>query len=302
MKKTIVLLCSVILIIYPALSQETFTPSSELDSLVANLVKKTQDRFRKEGLKDDQIAVVLVSLNKPTKPIYGSYQAQRPFYAASLVKLFFLRYGQELERQGKLKSTPELQSAARDMIRLSSNTATGYYVDQVTGTKGGPVLSEKVDPVWLKKRQAVNEYYKKQGYQNINVIHKTADCPDKNLESKVLGKNQITAYATALVLYELLQEPANSALLLRDLKSKSYDPDDQATAFLGKNLPEGSSYWSKAGWTDAVRHDAAKIKLPTGSEYILVVLTEGNSKLTELIPYLGQELVAQLAKPSPYRP
>src|SRR4029453_9994702 len=81
-------------------------------------------------------------------------------------------------------------------------------------------------------------------------------------------------------------------LMHRNHQSESDDPDDQATKFLGKTLPPGALYYSKAGWTSSTRHDSAYIRLPNGAEYILVVFTVDNSKQADIIPFVSR-LVAE---------
>jgi predicted amidohydrolase YtcJ len=59
---------------------------------------------------------------------------------------------------------------------------------------------------------------------------------------------------------------------------------------MGKSLPAGSQYYSKAGWTSSTRHDSAFIRLPNGAEYIAVVFTKNNSKQEDIIPLVSKLL------------
>ena len=49
------------------------------------------------------------------------------------------------------------------MITLSSNDATGFVVDSITGTTSGPELSGREWEEWKSKRNVVNRYFAKRG-------------------------------------------------------------------------------------------------------------------------------------------
>ncbi len=53
-----------------------------------------------------------------------------------------------------------------------------------------------------------------------------------------------------------------------------------------------SQIWSKAGWTNQVRHDAAYIELPEQRPYLLVVFTEGKAqaKNREILPFISKKV------------
>ena len=74
---------------------------------------------------------------------WGGFQAEKARYPASTVKLFYLAYACKLIADGKLKETPELQRAMRDMIVDSTNDATALVFDSITGTTGGLSTSTK---------------------------------------------------------------------------------------------------------------------------------------------------------------
>ncbi len=103
--------------------------SPQLQELVDRAVKTALDKFAAKGLTTNQIAVTLVDLSDSQKPVQASYRGDVQIYPASVIKLFYLAAVQRWLEEGKLKDTPELRRAMRDMIVDSLNEATGYLVD-----------------------------------------------------------------------------------------------------------------------------------------------------------------------------
>ena len=79
-------------------------------------------------------------------------------------------------------------------------------------------------------------------------------------------------------------------LLERDPFRKTEEPD-QGNDYTGLALPAGAKLWSKAGWTDTVRHDAAYVELPNGTRLVLVTFTTGHSKEREIIPSVARKII-----------
>lgn len=271
------------------------------DQLVAGTVDAAVEKFGKGGLTRDKIALTIIDLNDREHPVSASHRGQEPTYPASVVKLFYLVAAHHQMETGALKQTPELERALHDMIVDSSNDATHFVVDSLTGTTGGPELSEQDLKVWLEKRNLMNRYFAGLGYEHINVNQKTwCEGPygreRQGLGPKFENRNKLTTDAVARLLLEIVTEKAVSPLrakammqlLHRDPQTKSTDPDDQATAFSGKALPPGSQYYSKAGWTSSTRHDVAFVRLANGAEYILAVFTVDNSSQPDIIPFVSR--------------
>ena len=57
-----------------------------------------------------------------------------PIYPASVIKLFYLAAAHRWMEDNRLRDTPELRRAMRDMIVESYNEATHYVVDLLTDT------------------------------------------------------------------------------------------------------------------------------------------------------------------------
>jgi hypothetical protein len=280
---------------------------TKVQAIVDNAVQTTLTRFADKGLKPDEFAVTLIDLTDAARPARGSYRGEVKIYPASVVKLFYLSAVHRWLQEGKLTDTPELRRALKDMIVDSSNDATQYVVDLLTGTTSGVELPTAQMKEWGYKRNAVNRYYQSLGYTNINVNQKTF-CEDSyGREREFRGpkgenRNKLTTDATARLLSDISTGKAVSsqsssemmALLRRDFAGTSKDLDDQAHGFTAIALTPGMKLWSKAGWTSETRHDAAYVELPNGRRFILVTFTTGHANEREIIPTVAREVLKQM--------
>jgi predicted amidohydrolase YtcJ len=289
-----------------------FAQSPRLEKLTHEVIAAAVGKFGGGGLTADKIALTIIDLNDREHPSWASHRGQEPTYPASVVKLFYLFAAEHQMETDALKQTPEFERALHDMIVESSNDATHYVVDSLTGTTGGPELDEAALREWMDKRDAVNRYFASLGYEKINVNQKTWGDGPYGRERQGLGpnferRNKLTTEAVARLFYEIVTAKGISPsrgrammnLLHRDSQTTSDDPDDQATKFSGKSLPAGSQYYSKAGWTSSTRHDSAYIRLPNGAEYILVVFTVDNSKQADIIPFVSEKVAAEFSRTPP---
>ncbi len=290
-------------------SRPGFEQSSRLEKLARDTVAATVEKFGKGGLTADKLALTIIDLNDPKHVTWASHRGQEQIYPASVVKLFYLVAAHHQMESGALKSTPELERALHDMIVDSSNDATHYILNQLTGTTDGPELDEAALREFMDKRNAVNRYFASLGYEKINVNQKTWCEAPYGRERQGLGpnfelRNKLTTEAVARLMYEIITDRAASpsrcrammSLLRRDPFTKSADADDQATAFSGKLLPPGSQLYSKAGWTSSTRHDAAYITLPNGARYILVAFTVDNSSQADILPFVSSKIAEEFSR------
>jgi beta-lactamase class A len=288
------------------LNKFTAVSSPALQAIVDEAARETLRRFSDKKLAENQLAITVIDLRDAARPALASYRGEERIYTASVVKLFYLAAAHRWLEDGRLKETDELKRALRDMIVDSSNDATGYVLDVLTGTSSGIELPPAEMRRWQEKRNAVNRYFASLGYTNINVNQKTF-CEDaygrENFGRGPNGanRNKLTTNATARLLAEIatrrIVTPARSdamlELLKRDFSGKSNDADDQAHGFTGIALKDyaGARLWSKAGWTSQVRHDAAYIELPNGARFVVVTFTEGHSNDRDIIPTVAEHIL-----------
>jgi beta-lactamase class A len=269
--------------------------------------------FSKQGIKHEEIAATVIDLRDPAKMKWADYRGEEKIYPASVVKMFYMA---ALERQledKKVTMTPELERGLRDMIVDSSNEATQYIFDVLTGTASGAEMPQKEFDAWQLKRNRVNRWFASMGYQNINVNQKTF-CEDAyGIEQQSRGykgqnRNMITTNATARLLAEIVTGNIGSkertdrmmALMKRDPFAPTKDPDSQAHGFTGKALIDkkmtDAKLWSKAGWTSKTRHDAAYIETADGLKFVVVVYTENHANEKEPIPMIAGKVIDQLRR------
>jgi hypothetical protein len=261
------------------------------------------------GLTLENLSITIVDLTH--EPRRASFRGDAPYHPASVVKLFYLVVARDAIARGALVEDAELQRAMRDMIVDSSNDATSYVVDRLTGTTSGPELSGRAWSQWVGKRNLMNRYFARRGY-DINANGKTW-CEDVYGRDKQLigadrsGRNRLTSDAAAALMLSIVQRNAVSAkesdtmlaLLRRPIPAENPATEDtQASDFSGRLLPAGARLWSKAGWTSEVRHDVAYIELPTGQRFVLAIFTRGATDVTRTLQAIAEQLFGALMNPS----
>ena len=126
----------------------------------------------------------------PGKPRGFSHRGDQPFYPCSVVKLFYLVAAQARLEAGFIAPHEELDRAMRDMILVSSNTATNYVIDVVTGTTGDTLLPAADFAHWAEKRGWVNRYFRSFGWPElapINLCQKLMDDQRYGRERQFVG-------------------------------------------------------------------------------------------------------------------
>jgi hypothetical protein len=281
-------------------------PPERAQQVVDAAVTATLERFGRAGVRGDHLAVTLLYLSEGRDADAGHFRGDAPLYPASVVKLFYLAAAHRWLEDGRLEDSAELRRAMKDMIVDSSNDATSYVVDALTGTTSGPELPPEERAAWEVKRSVVHEHFAAQGYAGVKLLQKTWGDGPYGRERAFLGpslenRNKLTTSATARLLSRIVRGEEVSAprsaemmaLLRRDpWKAKREDPDDQDVGFTALGLPPGSRLWAKAGWTSATRHDAAYVELPSGRRFVLVVFTTDFAKERQLLAEVVRQVAA----------
>lgn len=306
-----------------------FRKDEQLESLGDRVLEATWAEF--SSLARNQIALTWIVYDPPVPvntggalspdafwnyPIRGfSYRGVERIYPASIVKLFYLVAIQEWLEKGMVSTSAELERAVRDSIVDSSNDATSLVVDVLSGTTSGPELPPGPFETWKSQRNIVNRYFQSLGWsemETINVNQKTWCDGPYGRERAFLGqlmenRNMLTTNATAQLLHSIVGGVAVSStrsqammkLLKRSLNpaSPTDSEENQVSGFLGGGLPQNAQFWSKAGWTSQVRHDAAYIEIPNLRPYLLVVFIEGkaNSQNRAILPFISQQVATAVS-------
>ena len=264
--------------------------------------------FAEKGLREDGLSISLVELSSPGQPA-GSLRGDVPYYPASVVKMFFLAYYESRKDTGRLRDTPELVRAVKDMITVSSNDATGFVVDSITDTTSGPELSGRAWEQWKEKRNAVNRFFLARGYRDVNTNQKTF-CEDAYGREQAFrdggrNRNRMTTDVVARLWTEIAGGQLAGAggtremlaLLARDVTPEKpfEDLELEDARLAGRTLPAGTRFWSKSGDAYDVHHLAARAVLPDGSDFVLVVFTRGVKTVAGVIPRVFEKVGARYA-------
>ncbi len=311
----------------PSLFDADATVTSAGESLRDGLIA----RQAAGGATADDIAITLLvhdaplaQRGDPGRPRGWSWRGDVAFYPCSVVKLFWLLACEAALEAGRIVPHAELDRAMTDMIRWSSNTATNYVVDLVTGTTGDTLLDGAEYQAWAAARNGVNRFLRSLGWPEVgpgvNVCQKAMDDDRYGRENqfagaKRLNHNSLTTEATARLLLEVLGgralTPARcqaiAGLMRRPLDPAWIEahPRGQVRGYFGAGLPAGSRLWSKAGWTTWTgdptasyrRHDAAYVEAPNCPPFSLVVFTSNRaaSEDMQMLPLVARDAVRLLS-------
>lgn len=286
---------------YPTIS---LVNDSQLGQLVNRAANETLSKFSAKGIKPENLAVTVIDLRNPSQLKTGNFHGEEKIYPASVSKMFFLVALHQWLENGKLKMSPALQKATKDMIVDSSNEATQYIVDALTETSNGEELSGKAFEKYAFKRNVVNRYFSSLNYQNI-VINQKTYCEDlygreRQFWNEGKNRNYLTTNATARLMAEIALRKAVTAnrseqmleLMKRDWEGEVKDAEDQSHGFTGIALKDlglkGTKLWSKAGWTSNARHDVAYLETPDGLKFVICVYTEKFAKERDILPNVAK--------------
>lgn len=300
------------------------TPDPQLQAALDAIVARITARH---GAAPEEIAATWLVHDRPldgagaTAPVRGAgHRADVPIYPASVVKLFYMAAVEQWLEDGRLQLDANIVRALTDMIAVSSNEATNYLIDLLTGTTSGPELGDAAFADWAEKRNAINRYIRSWRWpelKGVNVCQKTMDDDRYGRERQFAGAdgsnhNRLTTGGTARLIHDICAGTCISlprSRRMRDFMARDHrpetwqaDPLHQVGGFFGEGLPATARLWSKCGrtlWTGHApaswrRHDAAYVELPDGRAFTLVVFTEGRKQAENdaLLPDFAREIVA----------
>jgi len=283
---------------------------------MASCLKGILDRFEKEGRPNLQknIAITWIRYDNQipsTSNGYGTgWNSNRNYYPASIVKIVYALATQIWIKRDLIIDSEELRRALYEMIANSSNDATSYILDLLTGTTSGPSLNEQNFEAWKIQRKLINNWLEELQWsemKNWNCSQKTWNEGPFGREKDFYGKsnenrNIMTTAGSARIFESLMTNemiPKVENEYLKKMFQRSLDPvsrkkdlENQIDGFLGEGLPLASKLWSKAGLMSEVRHDVAWWKAPNKNPMLAVVFTTGKGLVKDqfLLPAISSEL------------
>ncbi len=286
------------------------------DPEMAFCLKGLLDRFEKEGRPNlhENIAITWIRYDEqnPSKNNgYGTgWNSNRNYYPASVVKIVYALATQKWIEKDLIVDSDELRRALHEMISNSSNDATSYILDLLTGTTSGPSLNQQNYQAWKIQRKLINKWLNELKWPEIeywNCCQKTWNEGPFGREKDFYGKNNenrnsLTTAGIARLFESLMTNdilPKLEGDNLKKIFHRSLDPvarkrnlENQVDGFLGEGLPLSSKLWSKAGLMSEVRHDVAWWEAPNKNPMLAVVFTTGKELVKDqfLLPAISSEL------------
>ncbi len=248
-----------------------------------------------ENLRND-IAITWINYKSENNHINKGFgfgiNNRKLIYPASIVKLIYGFVTYSWIETNKILLTQEISDAVNKMLFYSSNDATSFLIDIITGTTSGPCIEGDIWENWKYQRSIINDWLKDLNWNElyeINCCQKTWDDEPFGREKEFYGtenknRNMMTTDATARILEEIMinldyqKDNLNLRSFLKRNLNKDVvkkDPLNQVKGFLGEGLPEHINFWSKAGLMSQARHDAAWWVDENSVKTLLVVFGNG---------------------------
>jgi hypothetical protein len=277
-----------------------FDQTVEWGLLGHEIIERACNEWREQGLDASHFSLILTTKGADG-PEGFVHNADWRGYPCSLVKVFHLVHALTAIDRGSLSPEPELDRALRDMILWSSNTATNYVIDLLTGTTGDTLLQGAEYLDWTIKRQKLNRFfdvYKWDEWEGCNITQKLMDDTRYGREAQFAGVdgsnlNVLTATAAARLMWELFDGTLpllpDTTAYAQQLLSRNFEypdaanPNYQIKEYLAAELPKSVSLWSKAGhnlWTGDARsswykHDMLRVTCPSRRPLNVVFMSKG---------------------------
>ena len=265
--------------------------NEEIGSALKGILTKTC--YEKYPNSLNNIAVTWINYEGSSKKGYGyGINNRKKIYPASIVKLVYsLAIYYWIENKTILRDI-QIDEAIQAMLQNSSNDATSFIVDLLTGTTSGPSLEKEIFNRWKYQRTIINDWLKTLNWeelQDFNCCQKTWEDSPYGREKDFYGtsnknRNAMTTDGTARIMEEIMQNIHFSKenidlknFLFRELNQESQckDSHNQISGFLGEGLPHKTHLWSKAGLMSEARHDVAWWINRNQTKTLLIVFTEG---------------------------
>ena len=259
----------------------------------------------------DNIAITWInySTNIKFKKGFGfGINQTRQYYPASIVKLVYALAIHHWIEKKRVILNKQIEKAVFNMLKYSSNDATSFLIDLLTGTTSGLSLEGGAWDKWKYQREIINDWLISLGWDEV----KEFNCCQKTWEDGPYGReedfyypngqnrNSMSTQGTARILEEIILHKIyqKNNLRLKDFLFRNLETDkitnnnNQVKGFLGEGLPDNTPFWSKAGLMSQARHDAAWWLNNKSSQTLLIVFGNGENFAndTSFLPELSQAI------------
>ncbi len=284
--------------------------SEEMGDSLKEILNKIS--FNHSNFSTQKIAITWINYQENNSSRKGKgfgINNERKIYPASIIKLIYGLAIHSWIEEKRIVYSSQIFDAVYKMLHDSSNDATSFVIDILTGTTSGPSLEGEAWDNWRYQREIINDWLKNFNWDEligINCCQKTWEDSPYGREKDFYGinnerQNLLTTDSVARFIEEIMQNmifKENNINLKNCLfrKNNHYlikqDPNNQIDGFLGGGLPEGYSFWSKAGLMSKVRHDAICWLNKDKTKTLLVVFCEGEvfAENTLFLPELSKNI------------
>jgi len=261
----------------------------------------------------EDIAITWINYKSENNSVFKGFGTginnKKMVYPASIVKLVYGLAAYYWIKKGSLLLSDEIIDAVRKMLFFSSNNATSFLIDLLTGTTSGPCIEGKSWENWKYQRSIINDWLHDLNWEELsglNCCQKTWDDGPFGREKEFYGhdnknRNAMNSDSAARVLEEIMihidyqENDLNlRSFLKRNLNKFVLENDclNQVDGFLGAGLPENINFWSKAGLMSQARHDAAWWVNNDSLQTLLVVFGYGEKyfKDENLFPEIAKAI------------
>ena len=261
----------------------------------------------------EDISITWINYKIENKRVFKGFgygiNNKKMVYPASIVKLVYGLVAYYWIKKGSLLLSDDIIDAVGKMLSFSSNNATSFLIDLLTGTTSGPCIEGELWENWKYQRNIIHDWLHDLSWEEligINCCQKTWDDGPFGREKEFYGyenknRNAMTTDSTARVFEEIMihidyqkDDLHLRDFLTRDLNKAALELDslNQIYGFLGEGLPESTKLWSKAGLMSEVRHDSAWWINNQSLQTLLVVFCDGEkySKDTSFLPLIAKEV------------
>ncbi|WP_032525047.1 serine hydrolase [Prochlorococcus marinus] len=266
-----------------------------------------------KDFSSEDIAITWINYKSENKRVFKGFGTginnKKMVYPASIVKLVYGLAAYHWIKKGILLLSDELIEAVWKMLSLSSNNATSFLIDLLTGTTSGPCIEGELWENWKYQRSIINDWLHDLRWEElsgINCCQKTWDDGPFGREKEFYGydnknRNAMNSDSAARILEEIMihidyqKNDLNLRGFLKRNLNKVFLKNDslnQIDGFLGEGLPKSINLWSKAGLMSEVRHDSAWWTNSQSLHTLLVVFCNGEkySKDTSFLPLIAKEV------------
>ena len=186
--------------------------NEEIGSALKGILTKTC--YEKYPNSLNNIAVTWINYEGSSKKGYGyGINNRKKIYPASIVKLVYsLATYYWIENKTILRDL-QVDEAIQEMLQNSSNDATSFILDILTGTTSGPSLEKEIFNRWKYQRSIINDWLKTLNWEELQDFN----CCQKTWEDRPYGRekdfystfnknrNAMTTDGTARIMEEIMQ-------------------------------------------------------------------------------------------------